>query len=99
MPSTSTPQRPSRLHQLSRMAGAVATGAVLLTACGGGSDPVVPSIPLVTGTDIPVSATTSSAGAFTFVNTLAGVPDNTAEPITVGDAILATSDTDEPSAL
>ena len=89
----------STFRRFGRVAGALATGAVLLTACGGGGDPAVPSIPLVTGTDIPVSATASSAGAFTFVNTLAGAADNTAEPLTVGKSILATSDTDEPSPL
>jgi hypothetical protein len=96
MPSSSNSQR---RHRLGRLAGSVFTTALLLAACGGGSDPVVPSIPLVTGTDIPVSATTSAAGAFTFVNTLAGAANDTAEPLTVGNAILATSDTDEPSAL
>jgi hypothetical protein len=88
-------------RRAARLAGAVLTGAALITACGGGTDtvPAVPAIPLVTGTDIPVSATTSAAGAFTFVNTLAGVADNTAEPLTVGNAMLATSETDEPTAL
>lgn len=74
--------------------GAVA-GAALLAACGGGGGSL-PVDPLVSGTDIPVSATTSSAAAFAFVNGLASSPDNTAEPLTVGDATLATSDTDEP---
>ncbi|MBX3658652.1 MAG: hypothetical protein KF740_09490 [Ramlibacter sp.] len=73
------------------------TGAALLAACGGGGSSL-PLDPLVGGTDIPVSATTSSAGAFAFVNGLAGSPDNTAEPLTVGDAVLATSETDEPDA-
>lgn len=86
-------------RRMAHLAGVVLTGAALMTACGGGSDPAVPPIPLVSGTDVPVSATTSSAGAFSFVNTLASAADNTAEPLTVGSATLATSDTDEPSAL
>ena len=88
-------------RRAARLAGAVLTGAALITACGGGTDtvPAVPTIPVVTGTDLPVSATTSAAGAFAFVNTLAGVADNTAEPLTVGSAMLATSETDEPTAL
>jgi hypothetical protein len=48
------------------------------------------------GTDVPLSATTSSAGAMEFVKRVAATSDNSAEPIRVGDAVLATSDTDEP---
>ena len=76
----------------------LAAGALLLAACGGGGggggDPV-PTDP-VAGTQVPASATTSSAGAFTFVRDTAGTSDNSAEPLVVGDATLATSETDEP---
>ena len=71
----------------------LAAGALLLAACGGG-DPM-PTDP-VAGTQVPASATTSSAGAFTFVRDTAGTSDNSAEPLVVGDATLATSETDEP---
>ena len=50
----------------------------------------------MSGTDVPLSATTSSAGAMEFVKRVAATSDNSAEPIRVGDAVLATSDTDEP---
>lgn len=77
---------------------ALGAGAALLAACGGGGGSGAPVDPVASGTDIPVSATTSSAGAFTFVNGVASTTDNTAEPLVVGDATLATSETDEPDA-
>jgi hypothetical protein len=43
-----------------------------------------------------VSATTSSSGAIAFVKSVAAPSDNSASPIVVGDATLATSDNDEP---
>lgn len=74
-----------------------AAGALLLAACGGGgSSPPVANDPPDTGTQVPVSATSSSTGAVAFVKSVAATRDDTAEPVTVGDAVLATSDTDEP---
>ena len=70
-------------------------GIVLLAACGSGGDDS-PSDPLVSGTDVPSSATTSSASAFTFVNATAGTSSDTSDPLAVGDVTLATSETDEP---
>jgi hypothetical protein len=82
------------------LAAATSAGAaLLLAACGGGGgggDPV-PTDPLVSGTDVPTSATTSSAGAFAFVSSVAASPNETGEPLVVGNATLATSETDEPS--
>jgi hypothetical protein len=80
-----------------RTAVTMAIAGMLLAACGGGSDGDGGTAdPLVAGTDVPVSATTSSAGAFAFVKSVAATSSNTAEPIVVGDAVLATSNTDEP---
>jgi hypothetical protein len=82
-----------------------AVGALLLAACGGGSGggsgsaetgSGMPPPTIVTGTDIPLEATTSSAAAVAFVKSVAAGGDNTAEPIRAGDATLATSDSDEP---
>jgi hypothetical protein len=76
-----------------------AVGALLLAACGGGSGDGGSAMPPPSadrGTDIPLEATTSSAAALAFVKTVAAASDNTAEPIRVGDATLATSDSDEP---
>lgn len=83
---------------------AAAAAAALLSACGGsdgdsnaGGGGTPGTDPVVAGTDIPVSATTSASAAFSFVNGLASKTDDTAEPLVVGDATLAVSDTDEPS--
>lgn len=86
---------------LSLAAGAplLAASALMLAACGGGGGgSPAPTDPVVSGTEIPTTATTSSAGAFTYVNSLASGSDNTAEPVVVGDVTLATSETDEPDA-
>jgi hypothetical protein len=72
-------------------------GALLLAACGGGGGGNAgPADPTVAGSDVPLSATTSSAGAFAFVKSVAAARDDTATPLVVGDAVLATSETDEP---
>lgn len=89
----------TRTH-LSLAAGAplLAASALMLAACGGGGGSPAPTDPVASGTEIPTTATTSSAGAFTYVNSLASSSDNTAEPVVVGDVTLATSETDEPDA-
>jgi hypothetical protein len=79
---------------------ALGAATAMLAACGDSSSlpaPVTPPAPPppIT-TEIPVSATTSSAGAFTFVNSEAGASKDTAEPLLDGDSVLASSDTDEP---
>jgi hypothetical protein len=74
----------------------LAGAALLLSACGGGGGGTPVPDPLVDGTDIPASATSSSAAAVAFVRSVAAQRDETALPITVGNAVLATSDTDEP---
>ena len=74
-------------------------GALLLAACGGGGGGGGVADPVVAGTDIPQSAQTSSDGAFTFVNSVASATSETSDPLVVGDATLATSETDEPAAI
>lgn len=73
----------------------VASG-LLLGGCGGGGGgaPVIEPPGMTTG--VPASASTSSAGALAFVRGIAASSDAGAEPIPLGDAVLATSDTDEP---
>ena len=72
--------------------------ALLLAACGGGGGgDAMPADPLVSGTDVPQSATQSSAGAFIFVSGVAASSSETAQPLVLGDVTLATSETEEPS--
>jgi hypothetical protein len=85
----------------SHIALTLATATVLLTACGGGNGDVVATPttnPNVPGSDVPLSATTSSAGALAFVKSVAATSDNSATPLVIGDAVLATSDSDDPDA-
>jgi hypothetical protein len=70
-----------------------------LSACGSDSPSATPATPLVAGTDVPVSATATSSGASIFVKEVVATPIDTAEkaePLVLGDAVLATSETDEP---
>ena len=77
-------------------------GLALLTACGGGGGDTVVVTPApgtstpATGSDVPVAAPASSAAAVAFVQQVAASTDNSAEPIRIGDAVLATSETDDP---
>jgi hypothetical protein len=72
--------------------------ALLLAACGGGGggEPSAGIDPARPGTDVPSSASATSAGAMAFAKSVAASSTDSAEPITVGDAVLASSDTDEP---
>jgi hypothetical protein len=81
--------------------------AALLAGCGGsgrgGGGGAAPATldgdpNMMSATDVPLSATTSSAGALEYVKRVAATSDNSVAPIRVGDAVLATSDTDEPDA-
>ena len=84
------------------VAGAIAAStALVLVACGGGGGggDAVPGDPLISGTDIPASAAASSDGARAFVASLVAAPTDAAEPLTVGDAVLASSDSAEPADL
>jgi hypothetical protein len=65
-----------------------------LSACGSDNGPA-----LVAGTNVPIAATETSSGAAVFVKEVVATPIETAEqaePLELGDAVLATSDTDEP---
>lgn len=77
---------------------ALTAAAVALTlvvaACGGGGGE-----DNVAGSDVSVRATQDSGRAFSFTANLAGSTNETGEPIALGDAQLATSETDEPAPL
>jgi hypothetical protein len=79
---------------------ATTAGALLLAACGSGGDSGNASGGTASGngSDIPVSATSSSAGAFSFVDSLvAAGGSETAEPLQLGgdDVSLGSSDTED----
>jgi ABC-type glycerol-3-phosphate transport system substrate-binding protein len=73
-----------------------------LAACGGdpqasdglGSEaPVTANVP---GTDVPLTATQSSAGAIAFIRTVVANEDESADNLRIDAAEFATSETDEP---
>jgi len=77
------------------------TGA-LLASCGGHGDGLPDSgaaPPVERGSDVPASARQSADGAFDFVASVAAKRNDAGEPLRVGDATLAGSDTDEPKAV
>ena len=81
-------------QSVARLAPAlVLTG--LLAACGGGGGSAADAP--VTGTDVPVKATSLASEATAFVQTTLGTTSESAEPLLLGDVTLATSETDEPS--
>ncbi len=75
-----------------------AAGAALLSACGGGGGDAPPTVvdTPAAASEVPASAQASAAGAVAFVRQVAATRDGGAEPIRVGDAVLGTSETDEP---
>jgi hypothetical protein len=87
------------MQNLTWRRGAISLAAttLLLTACGGGGGDGAPApADAAAGSDVPQSASASSAVAIAFMKSVAATSDNSAEPIRVGDAVLATSDSDEP---
>lgn len=79
---------------------AASAGALLLAACGSGGDSGSASGGTASGSgsEIPLSATSSSAGAFSFVESLvAAGGSETAEPLQLGgdDVSLGSSDTED----
>ena len=106
-------KKPSSLH--AALLAASASALVLAACGGGSDDnsvaanpgagantpPVIvpPVNPNVPNTGVLLTATQTASGAFAFTNTTASTQDDTGDPIVVGDATLATSDTDEPTAI
>lgn len=68
---------------------------VALVACGGGGGSAA-DLP-VAGSDVPTKATLSAGEATAFVSSTLASSSETAEPIAVGEVVLATSDTAEPA--
>ena len=76
-------------------------GAILLmSGCGGGSSSSVDDpapIAMVGGTDVPVSATQSLAGTLAFATQLQATSSDSGDPVVLGDAVLVSDDSAEPS--
>jgi hypothetical protein len=87
-------QRTTHVRRLAATA-ALAT-ALGLAGCGGGGDSSSP-VALVPGTQVPQSATSSVAGVIAFLMELIAGTSETTDPIAVGDAVLFTSETDDPT--
>lgn len=88
------------LHPVRTCAIVFAAG-LLVAACGGGGGggSGTDATAVLPGTEIPGSATASVAGATDFVTSVVDANSETAEPLVLGDPVLATSETDEPRAL
>lgn len=67
----------------------------LLTACGGANGPA--PVATVSGTDVPVAATTSAAAVVSFAQEQITKTSESTEPLKLGDAVLAVDDTAEPA--
>ncbi len=94
-----------KVFNLTRYAIAMATVTTMLSACGDSSNltPVAgtgnppPASIFVNGTEVPIAATTSSAGATEFIKGIVSAGGSeTTDPLVAGDAVLAISETDEP---
>ena len=82
---------------LMRTGLASAAAALALAGCGGGGgNGAPPPDPFAPGSDVPLAATQSAAEAARFVRNAGGGTTESAEPLRLGDAVLATSETAEP---
>ncbi len=73
--------------------------AGLLTACGGGSNPPAPPMlpTTVSGTDVPVAATTDASAVVAFAKDQQANTSESSDPLVLGSAMLAVDDTSEPA--
>ncbi len=71
---------------------------VVLAACGGGGGSSSPTVAPVSTSDVPVAATQQSSAAMAFVKSVVDKGEaNQDTPLVVGEAMLASSDSDEPA--
>lgn len=66
----------------------------LLVGCGGGGSDVVQTVP---GTDVPVAAETNVGDVISFAQRQIATTSDSSDPLLLGSATLATSDSDEPA--
>lgn len=82
----------SSFNQRAWLAGSAVAVSLALAACGGGG-----GSGNFEGSDVSLRATEDSGRAFSFTADLASSGNETGEPIALGNAQLATSETDEPA--
>jgi hypothetical protein len=88
------------MKSISLRAGlAGAATAIALAGCGGGGGDGTPAEEFAGGSEVPLAATQSAAEATRFVRSTGANSSDSAEPLRVGDATLATSETAEPEPL
>jgi len=82
-------------------AALAAACAVALTACGGGGGggATVGAGGVVEGSDVPVGVEQSVSDVVAFAKRLIGMTSETSEPVLLGNAKPATSETDGPEDL
>ena len=74
---------------------AVAMG--LLVACGGGGGDGAPVTQYVPGTDLPVGVEARVGDVIAFSKAQIADTSDSRDPVLIGDAVLATSESDEPT--
>lgn len=82
------------IQKTSTLTAVAAALTLTVAACGGGGGES--NFP---GSDVGQGATQESRQAFSFTANLAGSTNENGEPIALGNAQLATSETDEPAPL
>lgn len=75
----------------------MALGAAMLTACGGGSPVQSPAIEYVADSGIPAAAEKDVTEVISFSKAQISATSDAADPVLLANAMLAVSDTTEPS--
>lgn len=85
------------MNILHKSSATVVATILLLSACGGGGSESPPAIALVTGSEVPVSATQTASASVAFVAQQQVAISDNSEPIVLGNAQLAADDSAEPN--
>ncbi|MBC7918213.1 MAG: hypothetical protein H7Y28_10440 [Rhodoferax sp.] len=73
---------------------------LVATGCGGGSSGYNAGAPAtVSGTDVPVAATTDAGAVITFSKQQLAATSESTDPLILGNALLAVDDSAEPASI